>query len=193
MEKIFKSLKGVVIYFDDILVFGETTAEHNENLAKVLNKLEEHGFTISFKKCFFAQDKVNFLGFQVDRAGLHMVSEKVRSITQIRKPTNVTELKSFLGIVNYYAKFIRNYSTLASPLFTLLKKDMEYIWSAECDEAFQQIKAALISHNVLTHFNSELPLKVSCDASPTGLGAVLSHIFPNGQERPITFTSRSLT
>lgn len=105
----------------------------------------------------------------------------------------MTELKSFLGIVNYYAKFIKNYASLAAPLFALLRKYVNYSWSAKCEKSFKEIKQALISHEVLTHFNAELPLKVTCDASPFGLGAILSHIGPNRVEKPIAFASQTLT
>lgn len=118
----FKEFEGVVIYFDDILVFGENVTEHNKVSEKVLNKLKEHDFVISTKKYLFGKNTVNFLDFQIDDNGLHVAPDKIRAITQINKLTNVTELNSFLGIVNYYAKFIKNYASLATPLFELLKK-----------------------------------------------------------------------
>lgn len=103
------------------------------------------------------------------------------------------ELRSFLGIVNYYAKFIKNYSSVATPLFNLLKKDTVYKWTFKCDRAFKRIKKLLASSEVLIHYDSELPLKINCDASPTGIGAILAHQCLNGEVRPIAYASRALT
>lgn len=110
MENILKDLKGVVVYFDDILVFGETLSEHNNNLSKVLERLEKNGLSVSLEKCFFAREKVQFLGYELDENGIYVAPEKGRVIMEIKPPSNVTELRSFLGLVNYYAKFIKNYA-----------------------------------------------------------------------------------
>lgn len=107
IEKVLVGLQGVVVYFDDILVFGETGEEHNDNLVKVLKRLEDNGLSLSIEKCAFAKEKVNFLGYQVDSRGLS--PEKVKAITHLEKPTSVSELRSFLGIVNYYVKFVKNF------------------------------------------------------------------------------------
>lgn len=91
----------------------------------------------------FAQNKVKFLGFQIHDRGLHVAPEKIVVINKIKKPSNLTELKSFLGILNYYAQFIKNYSSLATPLFALLKKNVYSKWSADCDVKFEAIKRVL--------------------------------------------------
>lgn len=122
-----------------------------------------------------------------------MVPEKIDTIKRLKEPSNVTELKSFLGIINYYAKFIKNYSSIAAPLFNLLKKNVNYKWTSDHNAAFKRIKKLLASHEVLTHYDANLSLKVTCDAFPMGVGAVLAHVFPNEEERPITFASRVLT
>lgn len=137
VDKILAGLPGVVVYFDDILVFGGTLKEHNERLEQVLHILERTRLTVSFEKCSFAEERVHFLGYQLDRNGVHIAPEKVRAIKGIMKPTNVTELKSFLGIINYYSKFIKSYSTIAAPLFHLLRKNVKYKWSTDCDKAFK--------------------------------------------------------
>lgn len=111
MENILKGLKGVVVYFDDILIFGETLAEHNDVLDKTLHRLQESGLTVSLKKCFFAKGKVQFLGFELDKHGIHVAPEKSKAILQIERPTSITQLKSFLGMVNYYSKFVPNFAS----------------------------------------------------------------------------------
>lgn len=122
MEKMLNSLEGVVIYFDDILIFGGTLPQHNKNLEKTLERLAANGLTVALEKCFFAQDKINFLGHQIDSKGLNIAAEKTEAVKQVKRPTCVSTLRSFLNLINYYAKFIRNYATIAAPLFTLLKK-----------------------------------------------------------------------
>uniref|UniRef100_A0A6V7L5H4 RNA-directed DNA polymerase n=1 Tax=Bracon brevicornis TaxID=1563983 RepID=A0A6V7L5H4_9HYME len=96
-------------------------------------------------------------------------------------------------MTNYYAKFVKDYATIVAPLYELLKRDNKWLWSRRCCEAFLQIKRKLISSDVLMHYNPELPIKITCDASPYGLGAVLSHILPNNKVKPIAFNSRTLT
>lgn len=163
MEKILFGLQGIVVYFDDILVFGKNINEHNIYLKEVLDRLAKNGFTVFYKKCFFAKEKVDFLGYQLNSNGLHISPNKINAITGIAKPTSVSELKLFLGIVNYYAKFIKNFSTIAAPLFALLRKNVDYVWSEKCNIAFKTIKKSLASHEVLIHYKSELPLKIICD------------------------------
>lgn len=193
MEKMLEGLEGIAIYFDDVLVHGSSMAEHDKNLEKLLQRLEENGFTVAYNKCFFRKNTVDFLGYQINEKGLHISPNKMDAINRIARPSTVTELKSFLGIVNYYAQFIYNYATIATPLFNLLKNNVRFKWSKACEGAFKKIKSLLTSHEVLIHYDQDRPIKVTCDASPTGLGAVLSHSFPDGGERPIAFASRTLT
>ena len=106
---------------------------------------------------------------------------------------NVTELRSFLGMVNYYGKFLRNLSTLLHPLHALLKHGTIWHWSHDCDRAFKEVKKKLSEAPVLMHYDPELPIRLAGDASNYGIGAVLSHVDNNGQEHPIAFVSRTLS
>lgn len=108
-------------------------------------------------------------------------------------PKNVTELKSFLGMINYYSKFIKVLPTLLSPLHNLLKKGIQFVWDNNCSMTFDEVKRLLKSDKVLTHYIPSLPVTISCDASEYGIGAVISHKFPDSSERPISFASRTLT
>ncbi|KAI5611825.1 hypothetical protein C0J50_11790, partial [Silurus asotus] len=107
-------------------------------------------------------------------------------------PKNVSQLRSFLGLLNYYGRFIPNIATLLKPLHKLLCHENNWKWTSECQESFRKAKETLLVSNALTHFDPALPIQLACDASPYGVGAVLSHIMPNGQKRPIAFASRSL-
>ena len=139
------------------------------------------------------QPKIEYFAFIVDRHGIHPSQAKVKAIREVQEPQNKTELQSFLGLVNYYRKFIPNMSTLASPLNKLLAKDTPWCWSKECAKSFQDLKDTLTSSRVLAHYNPKLQVQLATDASPHGLGAVISHITEDGEERPIAYASWSVT
>jgi hypothetical protein len=121
------------------------------------------------------------------------VQGKVEAIQKAHRPKNVSELKSILGDINYYAKFLPNLATILHPLYALLHHDARWAWSEECEKAFLQIKKMLVCDNVLVHYDPSKPLVLSVDASPYGLGAVLSHQMADGSERPIAYASRTLS
>ena len=192
METVLQGSEDCVSFYDDILIGGKNVEKHVENLRKVLTKLSEAGFKIKREKCNFFVDEICYLGYKINKDGLHTTEEKIAAIRDAPVPKSITELKSFLGLVNYYAKFVPNISTILFPLYQLLKKKVNYVWSQHCKQAFEKIKVVLMSASVLVHFNSELPIVLTCDASNYGVGAVLSHIFPNGEEKPIAYASKKL-
>ena len=103
------------------------------------------------------------------------------------------QLRSFLGLVNYYIRFLPNATTVLHPLHQLLEQNSEWQWTEQCEQASTEAKRMITSEQVLTHYDPVLPVRLACDASPTGIGAVLSHVMPDGSERPVAFASRSLT
>ena len=125
--------------------------------------------------------------------GLRTEQSKVQAIVEAPEPQNVGELRSFLGMVTYYGKFLPDLATTLAPLYHLLRKFAHWRWIGAQRKAFQHIKNLLQSGQVLTHFDDTLPLILTCDASPYGVGAVLSHRMPNGEERPVGFASRTLS
>lgn len=124
---------------------------------------------------------------------MHKIPDNVKAITELERPKNITEVQAFTGMVNYYMKFIPNLSTMLSPIYNLLKKNNAFIWSNACEKSFNDIKEELISARNLVHYDPELPVKLCTDASNVGIGSVLMHIFPNGEEKPICFASRTLS
>ena len=144
-------------------------------------------------KCVFMANSVEFLGHRIDAEGLHPLESKIEAMVKVPPPKNVTELKSFLGMVNYYAKFLPNLSTTISPLYTLLKKNSRWQWTEECSQAFLAAKGMLTSSKVLAHYNPKLPLILATDASSYGVGAVLTQVSEEGTERPIAYVSRTLS
>ena len=130
---------------------------------------------------------------RVDAEELRATPEKMRAINQTLQPKNVQQLRSFLGLLNYYRKFLPNLATIIQPLNDLLQKGRKWVWSSECTQAMETAKQLLTASNLLTHYDATLPRKLAADASQYGLGVVISHVLPDGVERPVPFASRSLS
>ncbi|XP_062586311.1 uncharacterized protein K02A2.6-like [Saccostrea cucullata] len=192
MDQVLQGINGTHCMIDDMIITGSTTEEHLGNLEKVLSRLQNFNLRANIKKCDIFKDSVECCGHKVDKDGLHKTEEKVKAVVEAKIPENVTELRAFLGLVNYYGKFMPNLSTVLRPLHKLLEKDRKWNWTNECQTAFRKVKELMKSDQVLAHYNPHLPIRLSCDASPFGLGAVLSHTYPSGEESPIAFASRTL-
>ncbi|KAK6310310.1 hypothetical protein J4Q44_G00183650, partial [Coregonus suidteri] len=126
-------------------------------------------------KCTFQAQSVTYLGHKITVQGLCPVEDKVRAIKDAPNPKNVSELRSFLGMVNYYGKFLPELSTVLAPLYQLLHKDCKWKWGLAQEKAFKEVKALLQSAQLLVHFDQDKEIILSCDATPYGVGAVLSH------------------
>ena len=144
------------------------------NLETVLKRLKEHGVRLNKDKCQFFEDAVEYLGCRVDAQGVHTSAKKLKAILGAPKPRNVQELRSFLGLINYYGKFLPNLATMLHPLNVLVRNSQPWRWSQECTRAFQEAKRKLTEATVLVHFDANLPLRLAGDASAYGVGAVIS-------------------
>ena len=193
MDTVLQGLPKVIYYLDDILISASTPEEHLDNVKQVLQRLEQYGIRARKTKCAFMCAAVEYLGHRVDSKGLHTLESKVTAVMDAPHPCDVQELHSFLGLVHYYGKFLQNLSTLLHPLNQLLKQGSKWHWSKECDKAFTKAKHCLVTAPVLAHYNPNLPIRLAADASAYGIGAVISHVFPDGTERPVAFASRTLT
>ena len=192
MDKIFSGMQGIFCFVDDILIAGKDINEHMFRLRMVLDRLKENGIKVNKEKCLFLVDKVEYLGFVLDGQGIHKTQDKIRAVNAAKIPTNVKELQSFLALVTFYGKFVQNLATIAHPLYNLLKSNTSWDWTKQCQESFDKIKLEITSPNFLVHFNQDLPVRLVCDASQVGLGAVLAHVMPDGTEKPIAYASRTL-
>ena len=139
------------------------------------------------------QDSVEYLGHIVDKHEIQMSPKKVKAIAEMPRSTDQKELRAFLGMVNHYGKFLPNLADLCAPLNRLLRKAVEWKWIKECDQVFLQIKEKLGSAETLVHFNPSLPTVLTADASSIGIGAVISHRYPDGSEKAIAHASKTLT
>jgi hypothetical protein len=187
-----QGLEGVQVYADDLLVTGKDDQEHWSNLKKVLDRLQAAGLRVKKEKCKFMQPSVTYLGHKIDASGLHATGPKVEAVLNAPCPLDVSQLRSFLGLLNYYGRFLPNLSSVIHPLNALLG-NREWEWSRKHEQAFDEAKKMLASAKVLTHYDPAKPMKLAADASSYGIGAVISHTLPDGTERPIAFASRSLS
>lgn len=175
MNKLFHPYldKFVVVYLDDIVVYSNTLKEHVDHLRKVFQVLRENELYVKKEKCDFAKEEVIFLGHKVGGGQLKMDEAKIKAIQEWEVPTKVTELRSFLGLVNYYRRFIKGYSARAAPLTDLLKKNMGWQWTEKCQKAFEDLKKAAMQEPVLSLPDHRLSYKVHMDASDFAIGGVL--------------------
>ena len=190
MNDIFKDFLDifVVVYLDDILIFSKDEKQHAEHLRMVLQRLQEHKLYAKRSKCSFFQRTLEFLGFTITPEGIVAEKTKVQAISDWPAPKNVSDLRSFLGMANYYRRFVRNFSKLALPLTELTKKDAPYIWAEDQQQALAALKAALTSAPVLRIPDPTKPFTLVCDASKYALGGVLMQDFGNGLQ-PVGFES----
>ena len=154
-------------------------------------QLQRYGIIMKLFKCKFLQEKIEYLVHMVKREGLRPTEEKMAALKKAATPTNVTELPSYLGLLKYYMKFLLDLSTLLAPLNALTLSFVEWSWDATRERAFKNSKDIICQADILCHSDLSKPLKLACDASSYGLGAVISHVSPDGVE--IAFASRSMT
>ncbi|XP_016417301.1 uncharacterized protein K02A2.6-like [Sinocyclocheilus rhinocerous] len=152
MDQVLSGLSGVQCYFDDILVTGKTEAEHLSNLDSTLQRLKEYGLRVRKDKCEFFKQSVEYLGHVIDADGLHKAPSKVRAVLEAPAAQNVSQLRSFIGLLNYNGRFINGLATLLKPLHQLLCSNQTWEWTQQCETTFQEAKKALVKSGVPTHF-----------------------------------------
>ena len=194
MNSILGSLvgKSVFVYLDDIIIFSKDIPSHLKDLSTVLQRLREAGLKIKLTKCDFLKKSLHFLGHMVDQEGIHTADDKIKAIQNFPTPKSIENVRSFLGLSGYYRSFIRNFSSIASPLNILLRKETQFTWGAAQERSFQELKHALTHAPVLIFPNFNKPFIVYTDASALGLGAVLMQTDDAGKHRAIAYASRTL-
>ena len=178
-------------YLDDVIVFGKDFETALENLKSVFLQFRLANLKLKPKKCVLFQQEVTFLGHVVSYEGIKCDPSKTESIEQWPRPVSKTEVRSFLGLVSYYRRFVPNFSEIAAPLTRLTRKRVKYEWSDQCEEAFQKLKQSLINPPVLAFPTEDDTFILDTDASAYGLGCVLSQI-QHGEEKVIAYSSRTM-
>ncbi|KAK4328659.1 hypothetical protein Pmani_000967 [Petrolisthes manimaculis] len=192
LSNLLAGLPHVTVFLDDVVVGGVTEAEHDSTLREVLRRMSASGLRLNRAKCQLRLPEVTYLGHRVSSKGVEPTDDKTQAIVQAPAPTDVKSLRAWLGLINYYSRFLKNLASILSPLYKLLKDGQEWEWNREQSEAFQAAKKLLLKSNCLAHFDISKETVLACDASPYGLGCVLSQIDDKGVERPVAFYSRKL-
>ncbi|GKC50298.1 transposon ty3-I gag-pol polyprotein [Tanacetum coccineum] len=189
MNLVFKPFIGrvVVIYFDDILVFSKGTTEHLEHLRQIFEVLSNQKLYVNLKKCKFMTHRLVFLGYVISNEGVHVDTNKIDAVTSWPTPTTIHEVRSFHGLTSFYRRFIRNFSSIVSPITECLKGGV-FKWTSEAQSSFKLIKVKMTEAPVLALPNFEKVFELDCDASGVGIGVVLSQ-----DGRPISFFSEKLS
>lgn len=193
MKEILCDLPGVLCVMDDILIWGKNAEELNHRTELVFDRLLENGVTLNEDKCEIGVSETKFLGYFISKNGFKPDPDRIKAISQLKSPTNVSEVRAFLGMINQFAKFIPNLSERIRPLSQLLKKNNEWIWDEMQETSFSSLKSILQSDLLLHMFDFKKPTKISTDASSFGLGAVLLQETELNSWRPVAYASRTLT
>ena len=193
MELVFRGLqwKHLLIYLDDLIIYSTSWYSHFEKLDEVFTLLEKANLKLKPAKCHLLQEEVLFLGHVVDQSGIRPNPELLQTIDQWEAPTTVKQIQQFMGLCNYYRRFIKDFSKIASPITQLTKKNIPFRWTSDCENAFQLLKTALSQPPVLAYPQPVGLYVLDTDASDTAIGCCLSQI-QNGEERAICFGSKKL-
>ena len=187
MEQIFAGYPCAIVV-DDIIVGGRTEAEHDANLKRVLDRARKVNLRLNPRKCKFRLTEVTYVGHVFTSEGLKADPDKTTAITEMPVPGDVTALQRFLGMINYLGKFVPNLSELSAPLNQLTRKDTVWCWLKQHQDAYDTLKRCISSPPVLSYYNVDQPVTLTCDASQHGLGAAC---LQGG--RPIAYASRTMT
>ena len=197
MDNVLAGLKwqSCLVYLDDIIIYSDTIENHIKDLKDVFERLRKANLKLKSSKCKICCEKVPYLGFVISKEGLRADPSKLKCIREWPRPRSKEEVHSFLGLIGYYRKLIKNLTMVEHPMRKLITIDEPFTWQDEQDLAFQTIKSILLSDRVLKlpDFSGKYPFELQTDASDIGIGAVLSQKDEHNNERVIQFASRTLS
>src|SRR6266436_5414500 len=182
-----------ICYMDDILIYSCTLSNHQRIICQVLTTLHKWRLFLKPEKCKFEQKEVEYLGLVISKDHVAMDPTKVRGVMEWPTPTKVKEVQSFLGFVNFYRKFIHNFSNVTHPLYVLTHKTQQWVWGSPKQKAFDALKKAVTSAPILTFPSQSSHFHLECDTSNFVTGAVLSQAQADGTHQPIAFMSKGFS
>ena len=190
LDKVLKDCKHCVDnYVDDCIIFSEDVESHIKDLRMVLDKLQSAGFTLRGSKCSFGKKEISHLGFEYSAEGIKPTKEKIQSIQEWPTPQSIKDVRSFLGLANFYRRFVPKFADTAAPLTNLTGKNVTFVWDVIHQQAFEKLKQALVSPPIIAYPTPQDKFVLTTDASDVGLGAILS----TEQGTVIEYASRTLT
>merc|ERR1711893_81089 len=194
MEKVLDGLVWdyVVVYLDDVIIFSKTIDEHLKHLAAVLERFKKSGLKLKPKKCELCRDQVDYLGHTVTPEGVATKADLIEKVRNWDPPRTVRQVRQFLGLCNYYHPYVESYSEIVEPMIRLTDKGAKFVWTPECQSAFETLKVKLTSAPILGFANMEDPFVLDTDASDVAMGAVLSQV-QEGQEKVIAYGSKAFS
>ena len=181
-----------VNYIDDILIFSKSFMEHVEHLRLLFNAIQEEGWKLKFLKCKFASSSVSYLGHIVENNTVRPLRDNLISIKAFPRPKNRRNIRQFLGKINFYHKYIPESAKKLECFHNLLRKDVAFEWSEECERRFNEIKEYLTSSPILAVFDPNLPISIYTDASGEGVAGILKQVQSDGLEKPVAYFSKKL-
>jgi hypothetical protein len=187
-QQLLEDIAGAKNLSDDIIIYGKKQEEHDKTLRDVMTKLREKNITLNKNKCEFNKDSLEYYGYIFPGEEISSYPKKIKAIKEADIPKNVSEVRSFLGMVNYCARFTKDLSTIAKPLRELTKKGVPWKW-----EQGHQIANSLTSSNAMAYFYRQKKTEVIVDASPVGLGFILVQENESEQKRVVAYASKTLT
>jgi len=196
MNKILRDMINegkVVVFVDDVLVGTETEEGHDKIVEEILKRLEENDLYIKPEKCVWKVQKIGFLGVVIGPDGIEMEKKKVNRVLSWPEPKNVKDVRKFLGLVNYYRRFIKNFAQVARPMNVLTRKDIKWQWKEEQQKAFDELKRIFTTKPVLAALDLDKEFRVEADASNYATRGVLSMKGSDKLWRPVAFISKSLS
>lgn len=193
MDNILKGLEDTYCFLDDILVVGHSLEDGAKKTERLLMRLQEFGIRANPQKSELLKYNLEFLGHRIDEEGIHPTEKRVKAVLDAPQPTDITQLRAYLGMLNFYGKFLPNLASELYPLYKLLRKDEVWCWNTQCAQAFEKSKVLLTNSKVLVPYNPKLKIELSCDASAYGIASVMSHIMADGSARPVAYASRTLS
>ena len=194
MDRIFYNIKNkyVLVYLDDINIYFATFEDHLKHLKNVFERVRKANLKLNLDKCHFCKKELAFMRHVINYTGIKPDPTKVEKVKNFAIPTNITELRGFIGLASYYRRFILNFATIVEPMNKLLRKNIPYKWDEKCQTAFEQLKNKLTTTSFLIYPNFSKPFLLYTNVSYKGLGAVLAQLDEEGNEHVIAYASRSL-